>query len=93
MAKTTTSLESSEPSILSLEDTTFDISQNSGYDDGTLNLESRLQNRAELDKLGLFSYAFCVICQEVIMPKDKAPVFCNICQTAVYCKPCIQQWS
>ena len=26
------------------------------------------------------------------MPQAKQPVICNICQTAVYCKPCITQW-
>ena len=74
-----------ELSLPSLMDTTIDSNDGS---DGMVT-EDRLVNKAELDKLGLFSYAFCVICQELIMPQAKKPVICSICQTAVYCKPCI----
>ena len=41
--------------------------------------EDRLCNREELDKLNLFSYAFCLICQQVIMPQEMKPVYCNLC--------------
>ena len=74
-----------EPSLPSLMDTTIDSMEGR---EGMIT-EDRLVNKAELDTLGLFSYAFCVICQELIMPQAKQPVICNICQTAVYCKPCI----
>ena len=55
-------------------------------------IEDRLCNKAELDSLNLFSFAFCVICQEVIMPHSKTPVYCTLCKNAVYCKGCIAKW-
>ena len=54
--------------------------------------EDRICNKEELDSLSLFSYAFCIICQEVIMPQAKVPVYCTLCQSAVYCKACIMAW-
>ena len=41
--------------------------------------EDRICNREELDSLGLFSFVFCIICQEVIMPEAKVPVYCTMC--------------
>jgi len=73
--------------LLSLEETTNDSLRTPD-----LVTEDRICNKEELDSLGLFSYAFCIICQEVIMPESKAPVYCTLCQSAVYCKKCITQW-
>ena len=77
--------ESSE--LLSLDETTIESLRTP-----ELLTEDRLCNKEELDSLGLFSYAFCIICQEVIMPEAKQPVFCTSCQSAVYCQPCISTW-
>ena len=73
--------------LLSLEETTSDSLRTPD-----LVTEDRICNKEELDSLGLFSYAFCIICQEVIMPESKTPVYCTLCQSAVYCKKCITQW-
>lgn len=64
--------ESSE--LLSLEETTIDSLRTPD-----LVTEDRICNKEELDSLALFSYAFCIICQEVIMPETKAPVYCSLC--------------
>jgi hypothetical protein len=55
--------------------------------------EERIKNLEELEKLDLKSYAFCVICQEITLPIENKPVFCNGCQTAVFCKGCIDNWT
>ena len=52
--------------------------------------EDRIVNILALDKLK--SFAFCTICQEMIMPAEKKPVICIACNNAVYCSPCIDQW-
>ena len=26
------------------------------------------------------------------MPVDKEPVYCSLCQSAVYCLPCVEKW-
>ena len=73
--------------LLSLEETTMESLRTPD-----LVTEDRICNKQELDSLGLFSYAFCIICQEVIMPESKVPVVCSLCQSAVYCKGCIAKW-
>ena len=70
---TTTDLEE-RSELLTLGETTMDSLRTPD-----LMTEDRICNREELDTLGLFSYAFCVICQEVIMPEAKVPVFCVMC--------------
>jgi len=57
-----------------------------------LTTEERIVNLAEIKTLELHSFAFCVICQELIMPKEANPVYCSGCQTAVYCQCCIVKW-
>lgn len=52
--------------LLSLEETTY-----SPLRQPELQLEDRIVNKEELDSLSLFSYAFCIICQEVIMPEQR----------------------
>ena len=54
--------------------------------------EDRISNREHLKSLGLYEMIICVICQQVIMPKNDVPVYCTMCQNAVYCKSCIIQW-
>ena len=73
--------------LLTLDETTTDLMRTPD-----LVTEDRICNKEELDSLNLFTYAFCVICQEVIMPEAKIPVYCSLCKSAVYCKPCIQKW-
>ena len=73
--------------LLTLDETTVDSLRTPD-----LMTEDRICNRAELDSLGLFSFIFCVICQEVILPEAKTPVICTMCKSAVYCKQCITQW-
>lgn len=54
--------------------------------------ENRLLNLEELQSLGLKSYAFCVICQELVLPQERSPFFCPSCQSVVFCDPCIKKW-
>ena len=80
-------VKSAGSQLLSLSETTIDSLRTPD-----LVTEDRICNKEELDSLGLFSYAFCIICQEVIMPESKTPVYCTLCQSAVYCKSCITKW-
>ena len=50
--------------------------------------ESRIVNIDELKEMGVFSFTFCVICQNVATPSRK-PVNCRACQSAVFCQECI----
>jgi hypothetical protein len=54
-----------------------------------LTIEDRIVNLSELRERELFSYIFCIICQEVPMPEAKKPVYCLGCGSAVFCKNCI----
>lgn len=82
-----TKTNTSESQLLTLEETTIDSLRTP-----ELVTEDRICNMQELESLGLFSYAFCVICQEVIMPEAKVPLLCSLCQSATYCKGCITEW-
>ena len=70
-----------------LANTTFDL-----LETPELAIEDRITNREEMDSLGLLSHITCIICQDVILPKSKIPVYCAICLNAVYCRSCIMRW-
>ena len=72
---------------LTLTNTTFDL-----LETPELAIEDRITNREEMNNLGLLSHITCIICQDVILPKSRIPVYCIICNNAVYCKSCIMRW-
>ena len=54
-------------------------------------MEDRIINRKELESLGVLSFTFCVICQNISTPV-RVPVVCSGCESAVFCQQCIKQW-
>ena len=80
-------LDEKDNQQLTLANTTFDL-----LETPELAIEDRITNREEMDSLGLLSHITCIICQDVILPKSKIPVFCIICNNAVYCRSCIMRW-
>ena len=47
-------------------------------------MEDRIINKKELEDLGVLSFTFCVICQNVSTP-SRVPVVCNGCDSAIFC--------
>ena len=72
-------------SILSFEQSTVEVENDEDF------IEDRIINRKELEDLGVLSFTFCVICQQVSTLSRK-PVYCGSCESAVFCQACIKQW-